>query len=141
MPVARMTSTSRMLNYTSSNPNTTFERVQGIRTSASNVYGGITSGDTYSRMYSSARRSGLPDDPHGCYCHWEWDDELGMWVCTICGSTMSDDDYFDGNFHEFCPCPIGCDWKAILFLSALAGWYAMYKVRNGKKTQKNELIA
>jgi hypothetical protein len=128
-----------MLNYTSSNPNTTFERVQGIRTSASNVYGGITTFDTQGHVCAGIRKA--PGDPEDKGHNFVPNGD-GTYTCTICGLTISEEDYLDGNFlPEISTSPIECDWKAILFLSALAGWYAMHKVRSGKKGNKNELIA
>ena len=137
-PIVHMTSTSRMMNYMPSNSATSFECVRGITTVASSVMGGTTTYDT-GAPFSQRRSKGafLPDVCE--HCNWVWDEEEDDYVCTVCGSHAQ---WGCDHMHDYgyCWCPVECDWKAILFLSALAGWYAMYKVRNGKKTQKNELI-
>ena len=113
-------------------------RVQGIRTSATYVTGGVTSNQMFT-PYGSPRRLGgggptPPTDPTGdCKCEWYWDGE--KWVCSKCGSTMTDDDLLDGHFHDGdCPCPIAFDWQVVLFLSALACAYMVYKETKNKQS-------
>ena len=134
-PVARISSTSGMLN-SSANYMSSSMQVRGIQTSASFVCGGVTSGSTYARMNSPIRRgpsgpSGPPGDPWwSCNCV----DEDGDAICDICGCALNiipEGGVCDCEDH--CWCPLTFDWKAILFLSALAGAYAVHKVRTGKK--------
>ena len=114
-------------------------QVRVIQTYASNITGGVTSGTTYSHI-GSRRKLGTPTpgeeglldvpvDPTGnCKCEWVWDDEKQAWVCIHCGSVMTDDQYYDGHFHDGqCPCPLPLDWTAILFLLALTCAYVTYK--------------
>lgn len=137
-PVATMTSTSVMRSSYRQNDMPTVNRVQGFRTSASYVTGGVTSSQTYGHLGSSRRGPKVggmepPVDPTGgCQCEWEWNSDLMCWVCTKCGSIMSLDDGLDGNFHEHCPCPISFDWKALLFLTAAAGVYMAKKTKKSR---------
>lgn len=77
----------------------------------------------------------LPDGacPH---CQWEWVDDLygpgfGGYVCTECGA-----DILGGCQHDPCHCdvPLTDGWQVWLFLTILAGAYAIYKARARKKT-------
>ena len=102
--------------------------VRGIQTSASQVYGGITAGDTYTQI-SGPRRA--PGDPEGGEHNWV-DNGDGTYTCTICGITISEDDYLEGIFDAHCV-PINDGWTASLFMSLLAGAYTLYKVRARKK--------
>ena len=85
-PTARMYSTRSMLSAPAGG-NTTYGSVRGIRTSASSVYGGVTSGQTYARI-SAIRRGGPslggeedpPGDPDCPHCVWDEHD-----VCIYCG--------------------------------------------------------
>ena len=110
--------------------------VQGITTSASAVRGGSTSSDTYARMYqresaqtatsaSVTRRGALP--PGVCEeCHWV-QDEFGHWYCEVCGADALDG--CEGHENGYCWCPITDGWQVWLFLTVLAGTYAVYKKR------------
>lgn len=120
----------------------TVNRVQGFRTSASYVTGGVTSSQTFDHHGSIRRGPGSPSgiggmtppvDPTGeCQCEWEWNSDLMCWVCTKCESIMSLDDGLDGNFHDNCPCPVEFDWKALLFLTAAAGVYMAKKTKKSR---------
>ena len=132
-PAASMASTSgssasRGIAYASTS-SVSMPSVQGIRTSASRVSGGITSGETYSQIGTSGPRR-APGDP-GEEHNWVYNGD-GTWTCTICGITITDDDYYDLNYPEHCV-PVGDGWEVWLFAAALAGAYALYKVRARKK--------
>jgi len=127
-----------MRNYSS------YNQVQGITTSASRIYGGVTSGQTYARIGSIRRggQPGIPEDPWwSCGCV----DEDGDEICDICGCDLRlvDENGICGCIDEsgYCWCPVECDWKAILFLSALAGLYTLHKVRSSKKEQLKRSVA
>ncbi|MBQ3717683.1 MAG: hypothetical protein II901_04785 [Paludibacteraceae bacterium] len=142
-PVASMTSTGSSMGRgiaSAATPVTSTPSVRGIQTSASRVSGGITTVDSY-HPKTGPRRSPtdppVPDDACG-ECHWHWDpnagdDGQGDWVCEVCGSWYSygcDHVYEEG----YCWCPIGDGWEVWLFVAVLAGAYALYKVRAGKKS-------
>lgn len=127
-PVARMTSTSSMIS-SSANYMSSPMQVRGIQTSATYVTGGITSGDTYARIAGIRNNGGIipPENPDQCYCV----DEDGNGICDHCGAEL---DEFDGGCsNDPCWCPLSFDWKALIFLTALAGAYALKKVRASKK--------
>ena len=132
-PVASMASTSgsyasRGIAYASTSA-ASVPSVQGIRTSASNVSGGITSGDTYSQIGTSGRRRGPELPPGACsHCDWYYDEETGTWRCHYCDCEPE-----DGECDHNCV-PVGDGWEVWLFIAALAGAYALYKVRAGKKS-------
>lgn len=112
--------------------------VQGIRTSASNIRGGVTA----TQMYTSGgvmKRIGPGGNPGNCDCDWQWDETLGKWVCTKCGSTEEDEDYFNENHHNGgdCPCyvPLNGGMELWMFMGALAAAYVVYKTVKKKETQ------
>jgi len=110
--------------------NTTYGSVRGIRTSASSVYGGVTSGETLAKI--STIKFSTPPIPGLCEeCHWV-QDEHGHWYCDVCGCDAMDGCDCEDKYGQ-CWCPIELDWKVFLFFSALAGAYALYKVRASKK--------
>ena len=131
-PVASMTSTgssaSRGIAYASAS-GVSMPSVQGIRTSASRVSGGVTSGDTYAQIGTSGPRRG-PELPSGAcgHCDWYYDEETGTWRCHYCDCEPE-----DGECNHNCV-PVGDGWTAWLFVATLAGAYALYKVRAGKKS-------
>lgn len=117
----------------------TFHR-GGIITAASSVTGGVTTytAGGYGPHKSRKGDPGVPDDDH-CDCHWYWDEVRQLWVCPVCGSTMTQEDAeMDGLFCDkagddgHCPCPLNEDKDVWAFIAALAGAYALYKVRAGK---------
>ncbi len=137
-PVASMASTgssaSRGIAYASAS-GVSMPSVQGIRTSASNVSGGITSGDTYSQIGTSGRRRGPGGLPDGAceHCHWV-KDENGHWYCDHCGCTAMDGcDCGEEGGECHCDVPLDFNWAVELFMAALAGAYTLYKVRARKK--------
>ncbi len=143
-PVAHMTSTSSMRcsSYGGTNSPAMEMRVQGFRTSASGVTGGVTSSQTYGR-FGAPRRSTTPTpppDPTGvCQCVWIYDANLfgegeGGFYCPKCGSTVQLEDALDGHYHDYCPCPLEADWRVLIFLTALAGVYKSYKQLKKKQS-------
>lgn len=123
-PVATMSSTSSMMRSSyRQNDMPTVNRVQGFRTSASYVTGGVTSEQTYSSFgrASAARRVG--GHPEECpYCI----DEDGDGNCDICGMDIYECD------KNTCHCPVEFDWKALLFLTAAAGVYMAKKTKKSR---------
>lgn len=141
-PTASMRSTSSTSGVTSTIASVSIPSipvVQGIRTSASHVSGGVTSTTTYAQMHGAhkAKQSGEgPGLPEGACkeCHWEWNEELGVYVCTVCGSYSNlgcDHMYEEG----YCWCPITDGWQVWVFMGALAAAYVVYKTVKKKETQ------
>lgn len=133
-PVAAMSSTSSygtqyMPSYagtieTSSN-NT---QVKGIYTAASAIQGGVTTYDTSQRNVPGRRKSeSVPGKPGEGEHIWVENGD-GTYTCTICGETISAEDYFDENFPSHCV-PIGDGWSVMLFFAVLAVAYGAYKKR------------
>lgn len=136
-PTASMRSTSKVASSSSSVSMPSIPVVQGIRTSASNIRGGVTA----TQVYTSGgvmRKVGPGGNPGDCDCEWQWNATLGLWECTKCGSTETDDDYFDENHHHGgeCPCyvPLNGGMEVWLFMGALAAAYAAYKTLKKKET-------
>lgn len=124
---------------------TTMPKVRGIYTSASHVVGGVTTTQTYTPGNGPRRSSAWPGgNPEGCDCDWQYDPSLfggkGGYICTKCGATISIEDYYDLEEEESphgsdpCPCatPIREDVDVWALVAALAGAYALCKVRAGK---------
>ncbi len=135
-PVVSMRSTSSMLSSPAGKgivPSQT--QVYGIRTYASNVTGGVTSGETFGHVGSIRRTTPTPPqpgDPGFCpYCQWELKD--GEWYCPICKRFIYDECGCEHD-HGHCDCPIESDWKILFFLSALAGVYKSYKQMKKKQS-------
>ena len=114
---------------------------RGIATSASSVTGGVTTYSAASHGPNKARKGppGVPDDH--CDCHWYWDEVSQKWVCSVCGAELTEDEaedyglvcpYANPGNDNHCPCPIDEDQDLWTFIAALAGAYALYKVRAGK---------
>ena len=98
--------------------------VRGITTSASSVRGGVT---TYDSGTPLGPRKSPGGNPNGCHC----EDLDGDGKCDHCHAPY---DEFDGGCsNNPCWCPIEFDWRSMLYMAALAGAYALYKVRAGKK--------
>ena len=107
--------------------------IRGISTSASSVQGGVTTYDNGGgNSPSGPRRVGegdIPPLPDGACpnCYWVYDKETNTWYCKYC-----DCDPYDGPCDHHCV-PIGNGKDVWFFMAALAGAYALYKVRAGKK--------
>ena len=135
VPAATMTSTSSMMRSSYRQPDmSTNNRVQGFRTSASYVTGGVTSSQTFNRHGALRRGStpGLgggegdpPGDPDCPNCIWVDD------VCIICGHDKYDGCTCGGDGSD-CHCPVEFDWKALLFLTAAAGVYMAKKTKKSR---------
>lgn len=126
-PVASMSSTSssysRGIAQTSSSIAT--PQLSCIRTSASAISGGVTTYDNGPRN-GRVRKIHLPGTCE--HCDWEWDDEKDDYVCIYCGSEL-----MNGCECGDCHCPIGDGKDVWLFVTALAGVYALYKARARKE--------
>lgn len=113
-------SSNRGINYAA--PTVATPSIQGVRTSASAIRGGVTSAETYAQMGPSyaPRKSPNPDVPIVCpNCQWV-QDANGDWYCAKCG------DYaLDGCDCGDCHCnvPLESGWEVMLFLIALAIGY------------------
>ena len=133
-PVATMGSTRStavsMPAYASAASNNMMSVNTGIYTAASQISGGVTTSQTYSPM-GRPRRSGghhgEADTCPGCI------DSNHDGVCDVCGHDIDDldDEGFCPCAEESgnCGCPISDGWPVWLFLSLLAGAYAVYKKR------------
>lgn len=112
----------------------------GFATCATTIRGGVTTTTTYAAMSQhkvAPRRtpgnSGAPGQPDGCECQWVWDDANNRWVCSICGHSITLDEYLDDGINacecDPCRCPIEWDWSVLAFLSLLSFAYIAYKKR------------
>lgn len=132
-PVASMTSTGSSMGRgiaSAATPVTSTPSVRGIQTSASQVYGGVTAGDTYSQISGPRRAGTTPPIPGICEeCHWV-QDEHGHWYCDVCGC-----DAMDGcDCGDHCGCPLDLNWAVMLFFALLTAAYGIYKKRNLHRT-------
>lgn len=116
-------SSNRGINYAA--PTVATPSIQGMRTSASAIRGGVTSAETYAQMgpAHAPRNSSTPNLPIGSCpnCQWEYID--GEWYCAICRANA-----YDGCVcGEHCGCsstvPLNGGWEVMLFLIALAIGY------------------
>lgn len=127
-PVAAMSSTSssyssRGIAQTSSSIAT--PQLSCIRTSASAISGGVTTYDEGPRKGHLRKGQTLP--PGACpNCDWHYDDATDTWYCPYC-----DCDPYDDCDHVCVP--IGDGKEVWLFVTALAGVYALYKARARKE--------
>ena len=103
----------------------TSSNMRGIYTAASAIQGGVTTYDSGQRNVPGRRRA--PGDPEGGEHHWV-DNGDGTYTCTICGETIYEDDYLDGNFASECV-PLDFNWAVMLFFVLLAVAYMVYKNR------------
>lgn len=113
-------SSNRGINYAA--PTVATPYIQGMRTSASAIRGGVTSAETYAQMgpAHAPRKSPTPNVPDLCpNCQWV-QDANGDWYCAICGA-----DELDGCECGDCHCnvPLESGWEVMLFLIALAIGY------------------
>lgn len=128
----------RGVAYASSTVVSTRSAVKGIYTSASNLSSGQTSSESYDKMQISSRRNSptYPVPEGACdHCQWVWVDDLyepglGGYVCAICDADILNGCQCGGDCH--CDVPITEDKDVWAFIAALAGAYALYKVRAGK---------
>ena len=133
-------SSNRGINYAT--PAVATPTIQGMRTSASAIRGGMTSAETYAQMGPAhaprkSQKAGLPD---GCCpnCQWEYTD--GDWRCAICGANV-----LDGcGCVDHCGCsstvPLNGGWEVMLFSIALAVVYLMMKKYKAQKETATQIV-
>lgn len=129
-PMATMGSTSSygtqtMPSYAQMEETSSDMQIRGIYTSASAIQGGVTTYDSAQRNVPGRRKA--PGDPYGGEHNWV-DNGNGTFTCTICGETISEDDYYSEVFPEHCV-PLDFNWSAMLFFATLAVAYGAYKKR------------
>lgn len=123
-PVASMTSTGSSMGRgiaAAATPAAATPSVRGIQTSASQVYGGITAGDTYTQI-SGPRRVGHPGECSHCI------DDNDDGYCDRCGMDIYECE------EETCWCPLDLNWAVMLFFALLTAAYGIYKKRNLHRT-------
>lgn len=135
-PVATMGSTSISMSrgIASTSEIVAAPQVRGIYTSASAIQGGVTTYDG-GRHYGPRRGPGQPDpsvDPEEGEHNWVQNPD-GTYTCTICGETISEEEFYNEEFPDHCV-PLTDGWQVWFFLTILAGAYAIYKARARKKT-------
>ena len=132
VPVATMHSTTRALSATqpisTTGTTATGATKHGIYTSASEVQGGVTTDETGGGYKPNVRKSGgsgVPEPCPGCV------DENGDFICDVCGH-----DIYECECGEHCHCNVPLEFGFVewLFMAAIAGAYALYKVYMGKKS-------
>ena len=107
-----------------------------IHTSASVIYGGVTTYDMPSggRNHAPRKVEKYPpstDPTYNEWCHYEWvydpTDEVdgGYWRCTECGHELGDGTGTCTKEHHYVPITDG--WQVLLFMIVLAGAYALIK--------------
>jgi hypothetical protein len=138
-PVATMGTTSsygmQSASYGRVEDSSSDKQVRGIYTSASAIQGGVTTYDGV-RHYGPRRGPGQkPDpsvDPEEGEHNWVQNPD-GTYTCTICGETISEEEFYNEEFPDHCV-PLTDGWQVWFFLTILAGAYAIYKARARKKT-------
>lgn len=105
-------------------------QIAGIRTTASSIQGGMTSGATYARLQSIKRGPIIPENPTWtCGCV----DENGDEICDICNCELRlvdpEGDCACKDESGYCWCPLDFNWAVALFMAILAAAYGVYKKR------------
>ena len=129
-------SANRGINY--STPTSTIRSIQGMRTAASSLRGGMTAADTYAHMgpAHAPRKSPNPSVPDICpNCQWVQDAD-GDWYCTMCGEYV-----LDGCNCNDCHCnvPLESGWEAMIFLVTLALVYMIVKKYKAQKETATQI--
>lgn len=126
-PVASMHSTSRGITSTAATASVSVPQVACIRTTASAISGGITTYDQGPRR-GPVRKVVLP-----WVCeHCEFEENAdGDMECIYCHAIAEDGCHCTPDCH--CNVPIGDGKEVWLFVTALAGVYALYKARARKE--------
>ena len=134
-------SSNRGINYAT--PAVATPTIQGIRTSASAIRGGMTSAETYAQMgpAHAPRKSPNPNPnvPELCpNCQWEYTD--GDWRCAICGANV-----LDGcKCGDHCGCsstvPLNGGWEVMLFSITLAIGYMISKKYKAQKETATQIV-
>lgn len=133
-------SSNRGINYAT--PAVATPTIQGMRTSASAIRGGMTSAETYAQMgpAHAPRKSPNPNVPELCpNCQWV-QDANGDWYCAICGANV-----LDGcGCGDHCGCsstvPLNGGWEVMLFSIALAVVYLMMKKYKAQKEAATQIV-
>lgn len=133
-------SSHRGINYAT--PTVATHTIQGMRTSASAIRGGMTSAETYAQMgpAHAPRKSPNPNVPELCpNCQWV-QDANGDWYCAICGVNA-----YDGcNCGDHCGCsstvPLNGGWEVMLFSIALTVVYLMMKKYKAQKETATQIV-
>ncbi len=116
----------------------------GISTSASSVTGGVTTYNAAAGHTPHKARKSEPDVPEleHCDCTWYWDEGRHLWVCSVCGATLTQEKAeLEGLFcpdagedgHCHCGMPLEFGLVEWLFMAVFAGAYALYKIYKVKK--------
>ena len=125
-------SSNRGINYATST-------IQGMRTAASSIRGGMTSAETYAQMgpAHAPRKSPNPSVPDVCpNCQWV-QDANGDWYCAICGANVLDG-CDCGDCH--CNVPLESGWEVMLFSIALTVVYLMIKKYKAQKETATQIV-
>lgn len=116
---------------------------RGILTSASDIYGGVTTYDmsTGGRNHVPIKAGKYPPSSNPNYnkwCHYVWidnpDDEVygGYWICTECGMELEDGGKCTEEHHYV---PLADGREVWLFMIAMAVGYGVYKTREKHHTE------
>lgn len=135
-----MRSTSAYVNRSSNRGiNYAIPTIQGMRTAASSIRGGMTSAETYAQMgpAHAPRKSPNPNVPELCpNCQWV-QDANGDWYCAICGANVLDG-CDCGDCH--CNVPLESGWEVMLFSIALTVVYLMIKKYKAQKETATQIV-
>jgi hypothetical protein len=135
-----MRSTSAYVNRSSNRGiNYATPTIQGMRTAASSIRGGMTSAETYAQMgpAHAPRKSPNPNVPELCpNCQWV-QDANGDWYCAICGANVLDG-CDCGDCH--CNVPLESGWEVMLFSIALTVVYLMIKKYKAQKETATQIV-
>ena len=135
-----MRSTSAYVNRSSNRGiNYAIPTIQGMRTAASSIRGGMTSAETYAQMgpAHAPRKSPNPSVPDVCpNCQWV-QDANGDWYCAICGANVLDG-CDCGDCH--CNVPLESGWEVMLFSIALTVVYLMIKKYKAQKETATQIV-
>ncbi|MEE1069364.1 MAG: hypothetical protein U0K81_02700 [Paludibacteraceae bacterium] len=130
-------SSNRGINYAT--PAVATPTIQGMRTSASAIRGGVTSTETYAQMgpAPAPRKSPNPGVADICTgCQWV-QDANGDWYCAICGADVLDG-CDCGNCH--CNVPLEGGWEVTFFSIALAIGYMIIKKYKAQKETATQIV-
>lgn len=131
-------SSNRGINYAT--PAVATHTIQGMRTSASAIRGGMTSAETYAQMGPShaPRKSPHPGGADGDCPNCQWvQGANGDLYCAICGVNILDGCEC-GDCH--CNVPLESGWEVMLFSIALAVVYLMMKQYKAQKETATQIV-
>ena len=129
-------SSNRGINYAT--PAVATPTIQGMRTSASAIRGGVTSTETYAQMGPAPAPRKSPNLPEGVCPNCQWvQDANGDWYCAICGDyVLNGCDC--GNCH--CNVPLEGGWEVMLFSITLAIGYMINKKYKAQKETATQIV-